>query len=142
MYYKTDYNLTFSLKKKKKYNTEKSFIIQKTGQFTCATITRVTITASHRREASYQRESKIPYLPRFRWLGHRREKGKGKQISPTPHDHCCTLAAIKYQALVFLAASQVFLHKSNKYVYFSSSQNNMPDQWIVLDHSNCHETPL
>lgn len=38
---------------------------------------------------------------------------KRKARSPTPHDLCCTLARNKYQALVFLAASQVFLRKSN-----------------------------
>lgn len=68
--------ITFSIKK----NLQQSgILLYRRLDSSRATITQTTITGSHRTEASQQRESKIPYLPRFKWLGHRQEKGKEKR---------------------------------------------------------------
>lgn len=137
VYYKTDHNFQHQ----KNLQQSKSYSI---GDWTVHMLQlhRLPLLAVTGQKPHNKEKAKISCLPRFRWLEHRQEKGKGKERSLTPHYHCCTSATNKYWALVVLAASQVFLHKSNKYTYFSSQSTQHARPMDCSDYSNCHETTL
>lgn len=104
-YYKIDHNQTFSNKKAQQWPShhpadQTAHMLWHTGCHQCQALQR-SLAESQTLPANAETTG-------HRW---------GRR-SPSPHDHCCTLPMNKYQASVFLAASQAILHKSNKYAYF------------------------
>lgn len=107
-YYKIDHNQTFSNKKAQQQPSH--YPAEQTAHV-------LWHTGCHQCQALQRSLAEIQTLPaNTETTGHRWEEGEGK--SSSLHGHCCTLCMNKYQASVFLAASQVILHKSNKYAYF------------------------